>query len=82
MSTDGVVLFHTSAAALRAEKVLGQAGLGVKLILTPRELSSDCGISLRFASHDIETVRSLLVAARVETAGIHVSGPAPKGGPI
>lgn len=44
----GVVLFHTTTSALRAEKVLKNAGLEVKLIPTPRELSSDCGISLRF----------------------------------
>jgi hypothetical protein len=67
----GVVLFHTSSAALRAEKILAQARLVVKLIPTPREFSSDCGIALRFAWNDSARVKELLDAARVEVAGIH-----------
>lgn len=42
----GVVLFHTSSAALRAEKKLIEHGLVIKLIPTARELSSNCGIAL------------------------------------
>jgi len=67
----GVVLFYTSSSAMRAEKVLGQAGLAVKLIPTPRELSSDCGIALRFDAVQHQKVDELLARARVETAGIH-----------
>jgi len=66
----GVVLFHTNSAALRAEKVLQRAGLVVKLIPTPREFSSDCGIALRFAWQDVARVQQLLDEARVERAGI------------
>jgi hypothetical protein len=45
----GHVLFYTSAAAFRAEKLSGAAGIpGARLIPTPRELSSDCGVALRF----------------------------------
>ena len=65
----GVVLFYTNSSALRAEKALVQAGLAVKLIPTPRELSSDCGIALRFDVAQRQQVESLL--ALVETAGIH-----------
>jgi len=45
----GYVLFYTSAAAFRAEKLSGAAGIpGARLIPTPRHLSSDCGVALRF----------------------------------
>jgi len=45
----GYVLFHTSAAAFRAEKLAVAAALpGARLIPTPRNLSSDCGVALRF----------------------------------
>jgi len=45
----GYVLFHTSAAAFRAEKLSVTAGIpGARLVPTPRELSSDCGVALRF----------------------------------
>ncbi len=75
MRLDGVVLFHTSSAALRAEKILMKAHLSVKLIPTPREFSSDCGIALSFIWAQVEQVKTLLDAARVEKAGIHPMGP-------
>ncbi len=68
---NGVVLFHTNSAALRAEKVLQRAGLAVKLIPTPREFSSDCGVALRFEWKEAARVQTLLDQARVQVAGIH-----------
>lgn len=70
MSEYGVVLFHTTSAALRAEKVAQGAGLVVKLIPTPREFSSDCGLALRFLWADAERMRGVLEAGRVEVAGL------------
>lgn len=67
----GVVLFHTTSAALRAEKLLQRAGLTVKLIPTPREFSSDCGMALRFAWAQLEQARAVLEAGWVEVADIH-----------
>lgn len=69
-STFGVVLFHTTSAALRAEKKLIEGGATVKLIPTPRELSSDCGIALRFDWSQSEQVRALLEAAGAEIHAI------------
>jgi hypothetical protein len=67
----GVVLFHTTSAALRAEKTIVRAGLVVKMIPTPREFSSDCGIALRFEWEAVEQVKSLLTSAQVEVAAIY-----------
>ncbi|MBN1570252.1 MAG: DUF3343 domain-containing protein [Acidobacteria bacterium] len=67
----GVVLFHTSSAALRAEKVLIKNGFSIKMIPTPREFSSDCGVSLRFSWQEETRVRELLESARVEIGSIH-----------
>lgn len=63
---DGVVLFHTTTSALRAEKLAQKAGMRVKLIPTPRELSSDCGIALRFDLDDRALLEKLLVEAGVD----------------
>ncbi len=71
MSDYGVVLFHTTSAALKAERVLEHAGIEVKAIPVPRQFSSDCGISVRFPARRTDEVRSLLEAESVETAGIH-----------
>ena len=71
MNSYGLVLFDTNTSAMQAEAVLQKAKLTVKLIPTPRELSSDCGVALRFDWSQNEQVRALLKQARVETAGIH-----------
>lgn len=67
----GVVLFFTTSAAMRGEKVARKAELEVKLIPTPRQLSSDCGIALRFAWSDADDVRRCLEEAGVENDGLH-----------
>lgn len=57
----GVVLFPSTQQALRGEKVLKGAGLPVKLIPVPRQISSDCGICLRIpweTRAEVETVLS------------------------
>lgn len=70
-SAFGVILFHTQSAALRAEKKLASAGFTVKLIPTPRDLSSDCGIALRFEWEKSGEVRAVLKAYQVEFEAIH-----------
>jgi hypothetical protein len=47
-----VVLFYSTSLAIRGEKIARKAGLKVKLIPTPRHLSSDCGTALRFDEKD------------------------------
>ncbi len=71
MARYGVVLFRTSSSAMQAEALLVKANVPAKLIPTPRQLSSDCGLSLRFDWDAHEQVEMLLRKARVETAGIH-----------
>ena len=67
----GVVLLYSTSAAIRAEKLAQEAGLKVKLIPVPRQLSSDCGLSLRFEWDQADVVRSVLEAKGVEIQGIH-----------
>lgn len=66
-----VVLFHSTQGAIKAERTLLRAGFAVKLIPTPRQLSSDCGTALRCAWADIEAVIAALQAAHVEYDGVH-----------
>ncbi len=72
MTAHGVILFHTTSSAMRAEKVLGGAGYAIELIPTPRELSSDCGIAIRFDWDRHESIESAIANANIETAGIHL----------
>lgn len=70
MSRMGVCLFYSSSMALRAEKVLKTGGFTVKLIPTPRQLSSDCGIALQFIWGEQESIQELLQRSSVEVARI------------
>lgn len=70
MAKFGVVLFHTSSSAMQAEAVLSKAKMSVRLIPTPRELSSDCGLSLRFDWNLHDEVEKVLKERHVETAGV------------
>jgi hypothetical protein len=71
MTEFSVVLFHSSSHALRAEKVLQEAGISNKMIPTPRQLSADCGMSLRFDRAEEAQVARVLVEQQVPTNGIH-----------
>jgi len=66
MTQYGVALFHTTSAVMRAEKLLIKGGYVIKLIPTPRQFSSDCGIALRFDWNHCEQVKSELDEAKVE----------------
>jgi hypothetical protein len=70
-SLHGVVLFHTNSAVLRAEKIMLREGIKIKLIPVPRDLSSDCGIALRFDRSDEPCIREILEMANVSFGSIH-----------
>jgi hypothetical protein len=70
MSQMGVCLFYSNSMALRAEKVLKTAGFAVKLIPTPRQLSSDCGIALQFNWQEQAPIQKLLRRSGVEVAQV------------
>ena len=71
MTRYGVVLFYTTSSAMRAEKLLEKEGCRIKLVPTPREFSSDCGIALQFDWTQYEKVKSALNVAAVEVDSIH-----------
>ncbi len=71
MTSYGVALFYTTSSVMRAEKLLIKKGVSIKLIPTPREFSSDCGIALRFDWNQHDQVKTLLETERVEIAVIH-----------
>jgi hypothetical protein len=68
----GVVLVPSTSHAIRAERVCHLAGLTVKLIPTPRQLSSNCGTALRFDWTEREVVEEALRANKVDYDEIHL----------
>jgi len=71
MKDYAVILLHNTSGAFRVERALKEAGEDHKLIPTPRELSSDCGMAVRIPKDRAEEIANLLEAASVEIAGIH-----------
>ena len=60
MSAFAVILVHTTSHAIQAERVLKRASLEVKLVPTPRYLSSDCGSAVRIsAAQQADSLRAL-----------------------
>ncbi len=60
MAEFAVILVHSTSHAIHGERVLKRAGLGVRLVPTPRHLSSDCGSALRIAAADQQAAREAL----------------------
>jgi len=70
MSEYGVTLFHTTSSAMAAEKTLIKEGFSIKLIPTPRQFSSDCGISLRFRWENRPDVETILQRGNIDYEAI------------
>jgi len=71
MNAYGIIIFETSSAAIRAESVIKTSDLKCKLIPTPRQFSSDCGIVLRFNWENKEEVISVIQSANIRFVGTH-----------
>ncbi len=61
-----IALVYSTSLAIRAEKICKDANIPVKLIPTPRHLSSDCGIVLRFLETHKPAVEKTLTDAKVD----------------
>lgn len=66
-----VVLFHTSNHSFRAERLLKEQGVVCRQVPVPRHLSSECGVCLRLEAAEQERAHAILLAAKVEMAGVH-----------
>jgi len=51
-----VIVFDSTNRAIHGEQVAKKAGLNVRCIPTPREISSDCGIVLRIRESERKAI--------------------------
>ena len=68
---DYVAIFHSIHRVLKAEKILKQAEVDFLLIPVPRQLTSDCGLALRFSPETKETLLGILADAGLPPAEMH-----------
>jgi len=66
-----VMLYKSVSYALKAEKILKTEGIPHKLIPVPKQISSDCGICLRFESGFQDKIKAAL-AGKVEVEEIRL----------
>jgi hypothetical protein len=72
---DGLITFFASHHAIRAEKVLDEAGFAVKLIAGPKQLSPNCGTALRFEYDRRNEAEGTLDEAGVEVDTVREYSP-------
>ena len=65
-----ILLVLSTSHALKAEKILKEAGIPCKLIPVPRHISSDCGSCVRVEKNQVERAQTLIKAARVGVEGV------------
>ena len=68
---DFIAVFHSIHRVMKAEKILKGVGVPIQLIPAPRQISSDCGLALRYTPEDAEQVKEFLVAQALPPAEIY-----------
>ncbi len=66
----GIILFDTTQAVIKAEKILNEAGIKIKLIPVPRHISSNCGISILFELNLLDEIKLVLSRNNVHYSDI------------
>jgi hypothetical protein len=66
--------FHATWAVLKSEKLLKAAGITVKLVPVPRQISSNCGIAIRFDCSRFDEVAAALSPVRDDLEGFYQPG--------
>jgi hypothetical protein len=66
-----VILMYSTSHAMRVEKLLRAGDIPCKMIPVPRHISSDCGACVRIRRQDVDAMRRVVEAARIEIESIH-----------
>ena len=68
---DFVAIFHSIHRVLKAEKLLKHERVDFLLIPVPRQLTSDCGLALRFAPETKATLLEVLAGEALVPAELY-----------
>ncbi len=67
---DVVAIFQSIHKVMKAEKILKAVPLEILLIPVPRQLTSDCGLAIRFALELRDAVEGALAVAGLSIAEV------------
>ncbi len=68
---DYVAIFNSVHRVMKAEKLLKGDKIPMLLIPAPRALTSDCGLAIRYANADRESVEALLATSSLNPEEIY-----------
>ncbi len=74
-----LITFDNISQALKAQKVLMEAGADFLLIPVPREISASCGLALKARQEEISLQRNLLLQKKVAIKETYRVEPVAKG---
>lgn len=67
-----LLLFQTTRAVIKSERILNDAGFLIRAIPVPKEISSECGIALELESVDAPKAQDILrghgISARIQSS--------------
>lgn len=66
-----LVAFNSTHSAIRAEKELIASGISVRIIPVPREITANCGISIKVNLGDLKAVREILDNNNIDVSGYY-----------
>lgn len=55
-----IITFNSTHHAIASEQRLQSAGLAVRIIPVPTQVTADCGLALRFSAEDFPGIHSLM----------------------
>ena len=65
-----IIAFNSTHHAIRTEKILKEENMNIRTIPTPREVSSSCGLSIKFEESEIEKIKQIIEESKVDYHGI------------
>ena len=65
-NNDVVAIFHSVHKVMKAEKILKRENFEILLIPVPRQLTSDCGLAIRYAESQREKIELFLKQQNLE----------------
>lgn len=63
--------FDSTHTAIKAERELTLAEINIKIIPVPREITADCGISIKIKTGDFNLVRKVLAEKHIGVSGYY-----------
>jgi len=66
-----VLIFRSIHDVLKAEKMMNEQDIPLRLIPVPKEVSADCGMGIQVSCEELDKIRNLLSNADERLLGVY-----------